>query len=249
MTLNPQAENNHGHGFGTWPVFLASLSTILGAIMFLRFGYAVAHVGLIGALVIILLGHLVTVPTALAIAEIATNRRVEGGGEYFIISRSFGTTIGGAIGISLYMSQAISVAFYMIAFAEAFTPLSGWFQEVTGLPFDPRFVSLPATIGLVALVLTKGADLGVKALWGVSGILAASLVTFFLGHGPIDIAPERIPLVSGLTSPDSFMLVFAIVLAAIDRISRMNPRTMARIPEISMTTKRPISKRVRGIVP
>jgi hypothetical protein len=30
-----------GHGFGTGPVFLASIGTILGAIMFLRFGYAV----------------------------------------------------------------------------------------------------------------------------------------------------------------------------------------------------------------
>ena len=96
-----------GHGFGTAPVFLASISTILGAVMFLRFGYAVGHTGVLGTLLIILLGHLVTVPTALAIAEIATNRRVEGGGEYFIISRSFGTTIGGAIGLSLFMSQAI----------------------------------------------------------------------------------------------------------------------------------------------
>ena len=37
-----------GHGFGTAPVFLASISTILGAILFLRFGYAVANVGLLG---------------------------------------------------------------------------------------------------------------------------------------------------------------------------------------------------------
>ena len=37
-----------GHGFGTAPVFLASVSTILGAILFLRFGYAVAHTGLWG---------------------------------------------------------------------------------------------------------------------------------------------------------------------------------------------------------
>ena len=38
-----------GHGFGTSPVFLASISTILGAILFLRFGYAVGHVGLWGS--------------------------------------------------------------------------------------------------------------------------------------------------------------------------------------------------------
>ena len=91
--------------FGTTPVFLASISTILGAILFLRFGYAVGNVGFMGALGIILLGHLVTVPTALAIAEIATNRKVEGGGAYYIISRSFGLNIGTTIGIALYLSH------------------------------------------------------------------------------------------------------------------------------------------------
>ena len=95
------ADVSSGHGFGTLPVFFAGVSTILGAVMFLRFGYAVGNVGLLGALAIIFLGHLVTIPTALAIAEIATNRKVEGGGEYFIISRSFGTSIGGVIGISI----------------------------------------------------------------------------------------------------------------------------------------------------
>ncbi len=96
--------------FGTAPVFLTAISTILGAIMFLRFGYAVGNVGFLGVLVIILIGHLVTIPTAMAIAEIATNQKVEGGGEYFIISRSFGLIIGAAIGVSLCLFQAVSVA-------------------------------------------------------------------------------------------------------------------------------------------
>ena len=70
-----------GHGFGAGPVFLACFSTILGAILFLRMGYAVGHTGLVGRLLIIFIGHCVTIPTALAVSEIATNRRVEGGGE------------------------------------------------------------------------------------------------------------------------------------------------------------------------
>jgi amino acid transporter len=195
-------------------VFLASTSTILGAIMFLRFGYAVGHAGLLGALLIILLGHLVTVPTALAIAEIATNRRVEGGGEYFIISRSFGTTIGGAIGISLYLSQAISVAFYMIAFAEAFSPLGAWVQGLTGIGWDPRMISLPAVLGLAFLVVTRGANLGVRALWVVMGVLVISLLFFFLGS-PVEGANlQAVGLFSALESPDPFFLVFAIVFPA-----------------------------------
>lgn len=79
--------------FGTLPVFLTAISTILGAVMFLRFGFAVGSVGFMGTLAIIIIGHLVTIPTAMALAEIATNQKVEGGGEYFIISRSFGVNI------------------------------------------------------------------------------------------------------------------------------------------------------------
>ena len=55
--------------FGTAPVFLTAISTILGAILFLRFGYAVGHVGFVGTLAIIMVGHLVTIPTAMALAE------------------------------------------------------------------------------------------------------------------------------------------------------------------------------------
>ena len=202
-----------GHGFGTAPVFLASISTILGAVMFLRFGYAVGNLGLAGAILLILIGHLVTIPTAMAIAEIATNRRVEGGGEYFIISRSFGTTIGGAIGISLYLSQAVSIAFYMIALAEAFGPVLAWVQQDYGWSLDPRAVSLLGTLLLVLLILKKGAAMGVRTLWVVSAILAVSLTLFFFGQGNIE-HEQGIPLGAAVDNPDAFVLVFAICFPA-----------------------------------
>lgn len=170
-----------GHGFGTMPVFLAAISTILGAIMFLRFGWAVGNQGIWGALLIVVVGHLITIPTALAVSEIATNRKVEGGGEYYIISRSFGTNIGAAIGVSLYLSQAISVAFYMIAFAQSFTPLYPWIRETLGIEPDPRMFSLPFSLALAVLVFKKGASMGVLLLYTVVTILFISLVAFFTG--------------------------------------------------------------------
>ncbi|MAT54329.1 MAG: amino acid permease [Saprospirales bacterium] len=174
--------------FGTAPVFFTAISTILGAIMFLRFGFAVGQVGFAGTLLIILIGHAVTIPTAMAIAEIATNQRVEGGGEYFIISRSFGLVIGSAIGIALYFSQAISVAFYIMAFSESFTPLFTWMIERFNLPGwavwileQKQTVGIPALLGLTYIMLTKGADLGVKTLYVVVATLGISLVAFFVG--------------------------------------------------------------------
>ena len=203
-----------GYGFGTLPVFLAGISTILGAIMFLRFGYAVAHTGLLGIIGIILLGHLVTIPTALALAEIATNRKVEGGGEFFIISRSFGSTIGGVIGICLYLSQAISVAFYMIAFAEAFTWLEPLLADQFGIGFDPRFISIPALIMLLVLVILRGADLGVKVLYVVAATLLGSLIMFFLGSPLEGFDPGSVSLTDQVDQPDPFIVVFAIVFPA-----------------------------------
>lgn len=203
-----------GHGFGTTPVFLASISTILGAILFLRFGYAVGHVGLGGAVLIILLGHLVTIPTALAVSEIATNRRVAGGGAYFIISRSFGTSIGGAIGIALYLSQAVSVAFYLVAFAEAFEPIYAWVAATYGIVPDPRWVSLPSAFMLFAIMLSKGAGLGVSTLRLVSAVLAASILAFLLGEGPEEIRPDGIGLTDQIEGADSLATVFAVCFPA-----------------------------------
>ena len=208
------SSTDSGHGFGTAPVFLASISTILGAILFLRFGYAVGHVGLWGTFMIIVIGHLVTIPTVLAVSEIATNRRVAGGGAYFIISRSFGTTIGGSIGIALYLSQAISVAFYLVAFAEAFQPIFGWLTDTYGIVATLHWVSVPALGALVALMLTKGADQGVRVLWIVCGILAASIAAFLLGTGPSEIRPDGLNLTAAIDAPDGFGIVFATCFPA-----------------------------------
>jgi len=201
-----------GHGFGTAPVFLAAISTILGAILFLRFGYAVGNAGLVGTLLIILIGHAITIPTAMAIAEIATNLKVEGGGEYFIISRSFGSMVGGTIGISLYFSQAISVAFYMIAFSEAFRPAFQWLELQLGFSPQIWMISVPATLMLLALIVTKGADLGVAALWVVAAILAIALALFFAGSSPNP--PAAVDIFGTVAEPDKFFTVFAIIFPA-----------------------------------
>ena len=203
-----------GHGFGTAPVFLASISTILGAILFLRFGYAVGHVGLWGTMMIIVIGHMVTIPTVLAVSEIATNRRVAGGGAYFIISRSFGTTIGGSIGIALYLSQAISISFYLVAFAEAFQPVLAWIGAQYGVVLTLHWVSVPGLAILVWLMLGKGADQGVRVLWFVCGILALVIGAFLLGSGPEETRPDGLNLTSTIANPDGFGVVFATCFPA-----------------------------------
>ena len=217
--MSRKLQNNLGQ-FGTTPVFIASISTILGAILFLRFGYAVGNVGFFGAIAIIILGHAVTIPTALAVAEIATNRKVEGGGDYYVISRSFGINIGAAIGVALFLSQAISVSFYVIAFAESFIPFGQYLNETYNIGC---FLENKKIIGLISmgllsiLILSKGAELGVKALYIVASIIFVSLILFFLGKNQINY--QDVNFFSKVENADNFFYVFTIIFPAFTGIS------------------------------
>jgi len=101
----------------------------------------------------------------------------------------------------------------MIAFGEAFTPAFGWIQAQTGLAPETWMFSLPATVLLLALIIKKGADLGVTALWGVAAMLVISLGLFFLGES--QLPPEfAIDFFGTVEEPDGFFTVFAILFPA-----------------------------------
>lgn len=218
---------NSGKTMGTLPVFMTAISTILGAILFLKFGFALAHVGLAGTLAIILIGHLVTIPTAMAVAEIATNQKVEGGGAYYIISRSFGLNIGGAIGIALYLAQSISIAFYVIAFTESLEIVREWVTSEYHVIIPKEAITF-GTMGLLSLlILTRGANVGVKALYGVVVILILALIMFFLGQGgDYDGSSNMFRTITddyknadGSHGPKPFFYVFAIIFPAFTGIA------------------------------
>lgn len=212
--MAPNNEINNENRFGTAPVFFTAISTILGAILFLRFGFAVGTLGFFGVLFIIIIGHLVTFSTALALAEIATNQRVEGGGEYFIISRSFGLNIGGTIGIALFLSQSISVAFYVIAFTEAFSPLFEFVKNSYGFELPRQIISVPTMLILAYVIIKKGASIGVKILYIVVAILFLSLFLFFAGTTEYSVNTQSNLLADSFKNSDSFFYVFAIIFPA-----------------------------------
>ena len=223
-----QSLTQNARTMGTMPVFMTAVSTILGAILFLRFGYSVAHVGLFLTLMIILIGHAVTIPTAMAVAEIATNQRVEGGGAYYIISRSFGLNIGGAIGVALFLSQAISVAFYIIAFTAAI-PIDWLNAQIVanypnlGFVLEEWHVNFILMTLLSLLMITKGANVGVKALYLVVAILFVSLGMFLLGK--TDYNPQsinwfdQVGRAGSRNNPDGFFTVFTIIFPAFTGIA------------------------------
>lgn len=195
--------------FGTFTgVFTPNVLTILGIILFLRTGWVVGQAGLYGALAIILLANAISLLTGLSLSAIATSMDVKAGGNYYLISRSLGLEIGGAIGIPLYLSQAISVAFYIIGFTEAM----GIFDVVAAV--DPRIVAT-VVAALFVTIAWVGADFALKIQFGILAILVLALLSFFTGGWGTALEPN---LRSGYTEGVSFWVVFAVFFPAVTGI-------------------------------
>jgi amino acid transporter len=155
-------------------VFTPCTLTILGVIMFLRFGEVVGNAGVWHALIIVALAKVITTFTALSLSAIATNTRVRGGGAYFLISRSLGVEFGGSIGVVFFVAQATSVAMYVIGFTEALVAA-----------FPTAELSFPLVATLVNLVVFScvlgGASWAIKVQYGILALLGLALGSFLVG--------------------------------------------------------------------
>ncbi|MBW2523307.1 MAG: amino acid permease [Deltaproteobacteria bacterium] len=211
--------------FGTFAgVFTPVVLTILGVIMFMRVGYVSGYAGLWMTLVILGLSKVITVLTTLSLSAIATNLDVRVGGVYFMISRVLGPDFGGSIGITLFIAQAVSVAFYTIGFTEAtfgvLAALLGSESMAAAAALHlPQIVSTVVVAGLFALTF-KGADVALKAQYVVLAVLLLSVVSFLVG-GALAFDPERFVdnQPSAFTSEIGFWTAFAIFFPAATGIS------------------------------
>lgn len=195
--------------FGTFTgVFTPNILTILGIILFLRVGWVVGQAGLWGALAIVLLANLISFLTGLSLSAIATSMDVRAGGNYYLISRSLGLEVGGAIGIPLYLSQAISIAFYIIGFTEALLAIE-FFRQI-----DPRLIATAVAL-IFALIAYIGADFALRIQFFILAVLVVALLSFFAGGWnsfvPINFAPNY-------TAGASFWIVFAVFFPAVTGI-------------------------------
>ena len=197
-------------GLGTFGgVYTPSILTILGVIMYLRFGWVVGNAGLINTLIIVTISTAITFLTALSVCAIATDRVVRVGGAYYMISRSLGIETGGAVGISLYFAQAISVALYTIGFAESFVDAFPRFH------FNQVYVALVVTI-LVGILAITSASIAIKAQYFIMAAIALSLLSLIFGHSVPEVETQM--LSSPPESAEPFWTVFAVFFPAVTGI-------------------------------
>lgn len=192
-------------------VFTPTVLTILGAIMYLRTGWVVGNAGLLGAIAIILLAHLITISTGLAVSSVVTNTRVGAGGAFAIIAQSLGLEVGGSVGIPLFLAQSISIALYVLAFTEA------WLRI-----FPAHNEALVAIIafGAVFAIAYISAKFASRTQFLILVIVGFSLFSVFLASFPILGQPglTETPILFGSYQDANFWETFAIFFPAVTGI-------------------------------
>ena len=209
QTASPQSANASAR-FGTFGgVFTPNVLTILGLILFLRAGWVVGQAGMVGALLIVAIANAISFLTGLSLSAIATSMNVRAGGKYYLISRTLGREIGGAIGVPLYLSQAISVAFYIIGFTESLEGIA-FFDRI-----DPRLLATLIAM-FFAVIAFIGADFAIKIQYFILAALIAALLSFFAGGWGAIQAPT---LFANYGEGMNFWSVFAVFFPAVTGIA------------------------------
>lgn len=188
-------------------VFTPTILTILGVIMYLRFGWVLGHVGLLKTLLIVVLANALTIITSLCLSAIATNSRVGVGGAYYIISRSLGLDIGGAIGLPLFLSQAFSVTLYAFGLAESLRFV--W----PAVPVGPAAFLIILAVGALAF---RGAGAALRTQLPIMGLIVLSLLA--LAAGAFIQGDPGSTLLAGASGEVDFWVVFAVFFPAVTGI-------------------------------
>ena len=201
--------------FGTFGgVFVPSILTILGVIMYLRLPTIIGEAGLWVTLGIIVVAHIISATTGLSVSSIATDKKVEAGGTYFMISRSLGLPIGGTIGIALFVGLSFSVSLYLIGFSESL--LSSW-DTVAIFDNQKDNIRLVGTIILLIITVVTfiSTSLAIKTQYIILGLIILSIISIISGIGGHNSVATEPTLHMNPDSKFTIMVLFGIFFPAV----------------------------------
>uniref|UniRef100_A0A6Q2Y7D7 Solute carrier family 12 member 9 n=1 Tax=Esox lucius TaxID=8010 RepID=A0A6Q2Y7D7_ESOLU len=167
-------------------VIVPTVLSMFSIVLFLRTGFVVGHAGLLQGLVMLLVAYTIISLTILSICAISTNGAVQGGGAYFMISRSLGPEFGGSIGLMFFLAKVCACGVYVLGLVEALLDIFG--QDAASsstlrvLPQGYWYTVLYASIVLllVLVVCLVGAHIFARTSCFILLVVTISLMSIYI---------------------------------------------------------------------
>lgn len=178
-----------GRSLGFFSTFAIGTGTMIGAGIFLLPGIAMANAGS-GAIISFLLGGLISIATAISMAELATGMPLAGG-SYYYISRTMGAAFGAVIGLGSWLALVFKGTFALIGLAE--------YSQV----FYPLPLYLVAAVtGVLLLVINYRGAKSSGSLQNIIVVILLLILILFIGKVSFMVKPDNFfPVAShGITS-------------------------------------------------
>uniref|UniRef100_A0A8C6SE30 Solute carrier family 12 member 9 n=1 Tax=Neogobius melanostomus TaxID=47308 RepID=A0A8C6SE30_9GOBI len=106
-------------------VMVPTILSMFSIVLFLRTGFVVGHAGLLQGLIMVVVAYTIISLTILSICAISTNGAIQGGGAYYMISRSLGPEFGGSIGLMFFLAKVFACGEYVLGLVEAILDVFG----------------------------------------------------------------------------------------------------------------------------
>lgn len=156
-----------GRSLGFFSTFAIGTGTMIGAGIFILPGIASANAGA-GAILSFLIGGIISIATAISMAELATGMPMAGG-SYYYISRTMGAAFGAIIGLGSWLALIFKGTFALIGLAE-------YFQV-----FYPSSIYFVAAVsGLLLLIINYRGAKSSGSLQNITVILLLVILAIFL---------------------------------------------------------------------
>ncbi|VBB26130.1 unnamed protein product [Acanthocheilonema viteae] len=222
-------------------VFAPVAISMFSVLLFLRMGFSVAvevnlltkilntfidqcfvvgQLGFLQTIAQLFLAYTIVMLTVLSLCAISSNGAIEGGGVYYMISRSLGPEFGGAIGLLFYTANVFSCALYVSGFTEAL--LSNISEESSPSSASWKFLCCVFVSFVLLLLCLLGAGLFAKTAFITFIIVSICYVTFLLSV--FIVAPFNVPI------PKTNEIAYMV-------LSNLSDPSSEKVPDFNQTLK------------
>uniref|UniRef100_A0A8C6LR31 Solute carrier family 12 member 9 n=1 Tax=Nothobranchius furzeri TaxID=105023 RepID=A0A8C6LR31_NOTFU len=164
-------------------VMVPTVLSMFSIVLFLRTGFVVGHAGLLQGLLMLIVAYTIISLTILSICAISTNGAIQGGGAYYMVSRSLGPEFGGSIGLMFFLAKVFACGEYVLGLVEAILDIFG--ADPGKFPVLPQgywYTVLYSSVILLLclLVCLVGAHIYSRTAFAILLVVTVSLLSIFI---------------------------------------------------------------------